>query len=295
MNSKQGQEAASDGLGLAAVEDARLSGSRSRSRWSATKVVLTTLIAVVGTVASVVGVIQVLTRDTTNFSHLNISGEAVTGPRTDWAVSADKVDQIPTRENEACGAQQLEWLESNAQPLRRRYLLTVSNKATEGSMLALTSLRSVSEVAAERGEISVLFICDPSGMVGDRVYYGRIDADLPETAARHVQLEFGRPPKSSPEIPITYTLAPGESGQFAIELFSRSPAAGSLMISVLHRDELRDVEIEGSEFNLPSLLFAGDMYLATTTDGIVCRRANAGSLTDCTLLELQAEAAAAQG
>lgn len=118
---------------------------------------------------------------------------------------------------------------------------------------------------------------------------------MSDTPARHVQLEYGRPPNSSPEIPITYNLAPGESRQFAIELFSRSPSIGSLKISVLHRDERRDVEIEGTEFNVPSLLFAGDMYLVTTADGIVCRRAEAGSLTECTLLELQAEAAAAEG
>lgn len=144
--------------------------ARSQSRWSTTRVILTTLITVIGTVASVFGVVQVLARVTTDFSHLSISGEVVTGPRTDWAVSADKVDQIPTVENEACGAQQLEWLESNAQPLQRRYLLTLSNKATEGSKLALTSLPCTSEVATERGETSVLFICAPSGIDADRIY-----------------------------------------------------------------------------------------------------------------------------
>lgn len=59
-------------------------------------------------------------------------------------------------------------------------------------------------------------------------------------------------------------------------------------------EERREIELVDTDFSLPSLLFAGDMYLTTGQDGLQCRRAKAGSLASCTLEDVQLEVDKAQ-
>lgn len=257
--------------------------------WTRTKVIISGTIALVGAVTGVISVIPILTRDATNFSHLEISATPITGAASEWAISAEALDQEFPSTGPICGPDQLAWLEAHAKPMQRSYMLNMRNVASEGAMLALTEFRSTAAGDEDRGPVSVRLVCDPSGSMPELMYYGKLVADAPSLDAVHVKLQAGAAPNSSPEMPIAFNLAPGESGKIPLDLFARNPVQGAVQVTVLSRDEERVIEIDGSEFEMPALLFGGEMFLVTSNDGLSCQRVDAGTLAPCTLDELRQE------
>lgn len=268
----------------------------SRSKFfTRTKVIVSSAIAVVGAVASVVSVIPLLTQDPTNFSHLEISAQPSNEGPEEWALPPESVVRLDFPADGApCGAGQREWLTEHAVPLERRLSVEMRNTATEGPMLALADFKSSAEQSGERGALHVRLVCDPEGRIPEQEYFGRLHADKPSLAAKQVRLRADDLTTSIPEIPITFNLAPGESGQIPLELFSQNAVSGALEVSVLSRDEVRTVHVPGSKFTMPSLLFGGDMYLRTGPDGLVCRRNEPATTNSCTIDELLAEYAGAR-
>lgn len=257
--------------------------------WTRTKVIVSGALAVVGAVTGVISVIPILTRDATNFSHLQIAAAPVTGDESEWAIAIDALDDSFPDTAAACGVDQLAWLKANGTPLKRSFMIDLRNVASEGAMLALTDFRSTEEGAEDRGPISVRFVCDPSGVPPKLLYYGKLLADDPSASATHVKLKAGADPNSSPEAPIAFNLGPGESGKLPLDLFSRNPVEGKVQVTVLSRDEQRTVEIEGSQFHMPALLFAGEMFLYTSSDGLICQKIEAGTIRSCSIDELRHE------
>lgn len=262
--------------------------------WTKTKVIVSGTIAFLGAVTGVISVIPILTRDATNFSHLQISAEPISGSATEWAIPEGSLDAGFPADAAPCGPEQLDWLKSHAQPMQRGFMVNARNVASEGAMLALTEFRSSETGAEDRGPLSVRLVCDPSGVAPEDVYYAKLAADDPRREAVHVRAKADAAPNSSPEMPVAFNLAPGESGKIPFELFSRNPASGHLEVTVRSRDEDRVYEIEGSDFKLPALLFGGEMYLFTGSDGLVCLQAEAGVLRTCTLDDVQHELGIAQ-
>lgn len=264
--------------------------TRGRKFWTRTKIFVSGAIALIGAVTGVISVIPILTRDATNFSHLEITAAPVAGEVSEWALPAEALDLDFPATGTACGPEQLSWLEANAEPMQRGFMLTLRNAASEGAMLALTEFRSTAAGDEDRGPVKIRFVCDPSGVMPELLYYGKLLADDPSHDAVHVKLQAGAAPNSSPEMPVAFNLAPGESGKIPLDLFSRNPVRGSIQAKVLSRDEERIVEIEGSEFEMPALLFAGEMFLFSSDEGPECYRVEAGTLASCTLDELKQEA-----
>jgi hypothetical protein len=247
------------------------------------------MVAVVGAVTGVISVIPILTRDATNFSHLEIAATPVVGENTEWAIPIEALDADFPTAGSVCGPEQLEWLEAHAEPMQRSFMLNARNSAQEGAMLALTEFRSTTAGDEDRGAVKIRLVCAPSGLLPELSYYAKLMADAPDVQAVHVKVEANAAPNSSPEMPVAFNLAPGESGKIPIDLFSRNPVSGTMQVTVLSRDESQTVEIEGSEFEMPALLFGGEMFLFTTADGLVCNRVESGTLMPCTLDELRHE------
>lgn len=265
------------------------SASRSRKFWNKTTAAITAVIGLVGAVTGVIGVIPILTRDATNFSHLEISAQPVTGDSTEWAIPPEALDAGFPATDSPCGDEQLAWLEANGESMQRSLMLNARNAASEGAMLALTEFRSTAKPGEDRGALQVRLVCAPSGVMPELLYYGKLLADEPDSQAVHVKIESGAATNASPEMPVAFNLAPGESGKIPIDLFSRYPAHGALQVTVLSRDESKVFEVEGSEFEMPALLHGGEMFLFTTPEGLKCNRIEAGTMLPCTLDELRHE------
>ena len=265
-----------------------------RKFWTRTKIFVSGALALIGAVTGVISVIPILTRDATNFSHLEIAATPVAGEASEWALPVEALDLEFPVTGTACGPEQVSWLEANATRMQRSFMLNLRNVASEGAMLALTEFRSTAEGDEDRGPVKIRFVCDPSGVMPELLYYGKLLADDPSRDAVHVKLQTGAATNSSPEMPVAFNLAPGESGKIPLDLFSRNPVRGSVQATVLSRDEQRTVEIAGSEFEMPALLFGGEMFLFSSADGLSCYRAEVGALVTCTLDELRQEAVQAR-
>ena len=266
----------------------------ARRFWTRTNKTIAAILSVVGAVTGVISVIPILTRDATNFSHLEIAATPVESEVSEWALPAEALDIEFPATGTACGPEQLSWLQTHAEPMQRGFMLTLRNAASEGAMLALTEFRSTATGDEDRGPVKIRFVCDPSGVMPELLYYGKLLADNPSHDAVHVKLQAGAAPNSSPEMPVAFNLAPGESGKIPLDLFARNPVHGSIQATVLSRDEQLTVEIDGSEFEMPALLFAGEMFLFRSATGLRCYRVEMGTLSSCTLEEIKQEAAQAR-
>lgn len=254
--------------------------------------VATGVIGFVGAVTGVITVISILASDKTSFSHLEMTATVDERTASEWVLPLSALD-TDSPDGSPCGPEHIAWLEEHAERMERRLMLTVRNTAREGAMLALTDFRSDTPGAADRGPVGVRLVCDPSGVLPANLYYGRVDVDRPDLTARHIHIKPAGTAVAAPEIPIAYNLAPGETGRIPIELFSRNPVQGAIEVTVLNRDEEQSLTIEGSEFEMPALLFGGDMYLFTGTDGLECQHIAQGIVAPCTMEELRSEAEAA--
>lgn len=257
--------------------------------WTRTKVIISGTLAFVGAVTGVVSVIPILTRDATNFSHLEITATPVTGEVTEWAIPLEALDEEFPSSDTACGPEQSAWLQAHAEPIQRSFMLNTRNTANDGPMLALVDFRATTSGDSDRSDIRVRLVCEPTGTMPELMYYGKLMADDPEQIAVHTKIQTVAVPTGVPEMPVTFNLAPGESGKIPLELFSRNVASGSIQVTVLSRDERQKVHVEGSDFKMPALLFGGEMYLFTSPDGLSCHRVEAGTLFSCTIDDLRME------
>lgn len=291
---------ASEGLpsvdGDTAVTRATSPPARSKPFWSRTKVAVSVLVGVISVVTGVISVVPVLTKDPSNFSHLRIDAAMGDSEAREWALPPAAFDgsyPTPAEGSSACGEAQVAWLDAHGQPLNRRIHLKMRNSAAEGPALALVDFRTTAEMPAERGEPQVRVTCVSSAQLPETVYYARLDADTKASTARDVVLKRGEGDQQE-QMGVAVNLRPGESQQTLFELFARFPAEGAIEVTVLSGEDERVIEIEGSEFRLPPLLFSGEMYLVTAADGLRCERVDGGSIQPCTVEEMLFEASAAQ-
>lgn len=264
--------------------------------WTRTKVIISVAVGAASLITGIISVYPILTRDPSNFSHLRLQATPVADGVSEWAISPEALAldyPAPAAGAASCGEAQLAWLEANGTPLDRRFQLDLRNTAKEGAILALVEFRTTAEPPEQRGQPQIRAVCDSRTQQAETIYYERFDADNPDAVARHVKLTRGDL-EQAPSLASTYNLAPGASEQAIFELFSRYPAEGTISVTALSGEEEQVFEVEGSAFSLPPLLFSGEMYLTTGTDGLTCIRLDAGSIQACTLDDVRREAATAQ-
>ncbi|MDA3145801.1 hypothetical protein JSO19_00210 [Leucobacter sp. UCMA 4100] len=267
---------------------------KTKRGWSTTNKVVGGVIAVVGAITGTITAIEIVTRDTTNFSHLEMSFEPVTDETSEWAVTAAQLTENAFPAGARCTAEQHAWLEANAVALDRHYMLTLRNTASTGSMLAINDIRSTAPEPPERGELFMRVVCDPAGFPARDLFYGKLLADRPDLVATNVNVKGDTAAQRNPEVPVSFNLGPGESGKIPLDLFGKYPANGEVEVTVYRGDEQRVERVPGSEFTMPALLFGGDWFLVTTDSGVECRRLEAGAIETCTLDEALHEIAIAQ-
>ncbi|MFZ1382981.1 MAG: hypothetical protein WAS54_09395 [Scrofimicrobium sp.] len=278
-------------------------GASSGGFWTKTKIIASSILALVAAVTGIISIIPILTADPSNAKHLEMSAAPIETAVTEWAIPPETIldEEQFTALAEVfegagvCDSNGVSWLKQNGTQIQRHFSLSVRNAAKEGPMLALTDFRSTASGDAVRGPINTMFRCDPSGVVPQSVTYAKLLADDPSAVATVVRLEAGAAPGSSPDVPLVFNLAPGETGTIPIDLYSRNPVSGSMQTTVVTSDENLDVEVEGSMFEMPALMFAGEMYLIVGPEGLECQRVDRGALEQCSLQELHDELAAATG
>lgn len=254
---------------------------------------------VIGALTIVTGAITLfsfLTDDSTNFTHLRIEAEPVSDGDKEWTIPVEALESsfpAPASGFPACGTEQLEWLNAHGTPLNRRFQVSARNSAKSGPSLALVDFRSSATPPETRGEPQIRVTCTSVEQLPETTYYARLDADRNDSTAREVTVKRGSGDRRE-QVPVVINLAPGESLQTRFELFSRFPASGKITAMVLNSEDERQIEVEGSTFEVPPLLFSGEMYLITDHTGLRCERVDGGSIDTCTLDQVRQEVANAQ-
>lgn len=220
--------------------------STPRPWWQRTWAIISAIIAVVGAVTGVVGILPFVFRNATTLDSLTIAVEPAEAHRSSVfavPVTADW-DSFPTSQS-LCDDQQLGWLDANGTKLTERFLVTVSNVAGEGAMLSLKDFRGEGDVT-EPDPIHIAVTCDQSGGGAGNLRAALID---PSTGRVGVYVPDNQ---SAPVAPLVFNVAPGENGQFALLIRSGSNFAGTVVFTEALGAETRTVElpIEGG-INVP--------------------------------------------
>jgi|GEM_PF-1643366 len=193
--------------------------------WQRAWAVLGVVVAVVGAVTGVIGVLPILFRDATTPDSLTVSLQAAEAelvstfaiPLTaDWS-------GFPTSAT-GCTAEQQAWLESTGLLLHERYLVTVGNRAAEGATLSLKDFRGKGEAASTPPQ-AIAVVCDRSGSGAAGMRAAKLDPASGRTAV------YEQRDPSLPDNPLVFNLTPGESGDFALFVQSSADFTGELVFT----------------------------------------------------------------
>lgn len=248
----------------------------ARRIWTRTGKVVTVIVSAVSLATGVISVIPILTRDATGLGSLEVTAAPYEAGPPEFALEP-AADLATFPGGAACGPEQLAWFEANAQPLAHRFSLALGNRASEGSMLALTDFRAVASAAS--GDALVRVVCD--SVVPD-VQSARLFVDQPAATAFFGSDTFGG--GNRPDSPVAWNLAPGENGTIIVDLLASSAASGALEVTAASGRDNKTFEITGSDFQIPGLVAAGTRYLLVTDDGLACRAYDGAECTVESLL-----------
>jgi hypothetical protein len=228
------------------------------------------IVAVVGAVTGIVSIVPLVFRNATTLDSLTVAVQPAESQRV--AVFAVPItaawDTFPVSES-VCDAPQLAWLEANGSRLAERFLVSVSNTADDGAMLSLKDFRGEGEVSVPN-PLHVAVTCDQAGAGASNLRSALID---PATGGIGV---YVAPEPNAPVNPLVFNLAPGENGQFALNVRSSADFSGTIVFTEALGDDSRVVSlpIDGG-VNAPGTAATR----LTVRDG---RLACEAALADCT-------------
>lgn len=247
-----------------------------RRIWTRTGKVITVVVSVVSFATGVIGVLPILLRDATGLGSLEVTAAPFeAGPR-EFALAPD-ADLASFPAGAACGPEQLAWLDANAEPLAHRLVLDMGNRASEGSMLALTAFRA--ETSAAAGDPRVRVVCES---LTPNVQSARLFVDQPSATAFFGGETLGG--EGRPDSPVAWNLAPGENGTVVVDLLTATGVTGTLQLTAQSGKDSTTVDVDGSDFALPPLVASGARYLLAGAEGLVCRSIDGSECTAADLL-----------
>lgn len=267
---------------------------RVRKTWSTTVKVLSGTVAVVGAVTGVLSVIQPFGRDLSGLGTLSLTAVAVAGEKTEFALPISELNDFPASET-ACSTEQLDWLNTHAKPLQQRFRVEMRNNASEGAMLALVDFRADQTQIEDAPATRVLVSCAPAALP-TAVRAATIQVDVADATAQFHTLRNTQQAQASPEVPVSWNLAPGESGTLDIEVTAEHSTVGHLVATVLSSRKSSKVTIKGADFTLPGLWRHGEEYFVVGATGLECVTATAakeGACTPADIAELAQKSTAA--
>ena len=199
---------------------------------------MSAIVAVLGAVTGVVGVMPILFRNATTLDTFTVSVESAEAQRV--AVFAVPITAawttFPTSQD-VCDDGQLAWLEEHGTRLFERFLVSVSNTADQGAMLSLKDFRGQGEVSGS-APTHVAVTCDQAGAGASTLRSASVDPSSGRVGVYVVESDPGIPPS-----PLVFNLAPGENGQFALNIRSSADFVGSIVFTEALGDESRVVTL----------------------------------------------------
>lgn len=234
------------------------------SRWKRIGAWLGAAATVASLIVGIVSLVPILTRNSSGIGTFEGTARVVEGDY--YAVSVDAIQDFPIGSQNGCSQEQQIWLEDRGQSVNRTVLIEVRNIAAEGPMLVVSEVRGDGALT-ESSVASVLIDCTP----WDRAGNGKpalLDLSGNSVAIFDNSLSGDRS-EGLPDSPVAYNLAPGETAQFALTLFSDRDFDGVLVATIRSGRERvsRPIPIDGIEALQISGTVATGSSLLTVVDG----------------------------
>lgn len=242
------------------------------------------LVPIIGGVATalslivgVIAIVPILTQNASDVGKLDVSAEPYRpGDILLYSIPVDLVPQLPVEEGDVCGPDRLSWLEANAEPVDGYYFVTITNRATSGNVISFSDIIGVGESSVPDGG-AIVIECDQQS--ANRIAPALLNASSGQAAYydRSRMDDAG----TTPETPLIYNLAPGETGQFVLLVVSANAFNGEVQYEVTsgaeHTTGLFDlggtVDLPGTSPFSPAIVLAGDPLWACSTSAPIpeCR------------------------
>ncbi|KAA9083796.1 hypothetical protein [Microbacterium radiodurans] len=229
-------------------------------------------VGVIGAVTGVIGILPILTATESGADSLTLTATPYPASVSEWALPLDADrSTYPNDPDPACTAERQEWLAARAQPIRRTVLFDLRNTATSGPMVGVTDVRIDGERFPHRSE-AILVVCDSEPKPPVPMAAARLDASSTGGVAVFSAENYGIQQAGLPDMPVTWNLAPGETGLVVLRIGSSVAYEGTLTASVVESGRSAPVTIsvgEAERLSAPALRAEGEVYLRAGSE-LVC-------------------------
>lgn len=222
------------------------------------------VIGIVGAVTGVIGIWPIITANASGIDDLRLTASPYPANVTEWALPVGTdLATYPTSDAEGCTADRAAWLEANATQIHRSLLIDMRNVADSGPMLSVSDVRIEGE-RYPHGETAVLVVCDPATTPPQPLEAAMLDASSSSSVAVFSAEAYGIQQEGLPDLPVTWNLAPGETGLVVLRIGSTVGYDGTLTVGVVDAGKTTDMEVtvDGVETLVaPALVELGHVQL----------------------------------
>lgn len=221
------------------------------------------VIGVVGAVTGVISVWPILTANASGVDDLRLSASPYPAAVTEWALPLGADLSTYPSGGEGCTDERRAWLEERATPVHRSIVIDMRNVADSGPMLSISDVRLEGDRFAGRAS-AVLVVCDPGAAPPQTLEAAELDASTADAVAVFSPEAYGIQQEGLPDLPVTWNLAPGETGLVVLRIGSSVAYEGTLTASVVDRGETTTVPIlvdDAETLAAPALVELGVVHL----------------------------------
>ena len=231
---------------------------------SRTWAVIGAAIGIVGAVTGVISIMPILAANGSGVDDLRLTATPYPEAATEWALPVGTdLSTYPATPGEGCTEDRRAWLQERATPIHRTLLLDLRNVANDGPMLSVSDVRIDGERFPGR-ETAVLVICDPASVPPTSLEAAMLDASTPKSVAVFSAEAYGIQQEGLPDLPVTWNLAPGETGLVVLRVGSTVAYDGTLTVGVVDAGKKTELQISVDGVDslaAPALVELGRVHL----------------------------------
>lgn len=222
------------------------------------------MIGIIGAVTGVISILPIVTANASGIDDLRLTASPYPEGVTEWALPVGvDTSSYPTGGEQGCTDERRRWLEARASQIHRSLLIDMRNVADSGPMLSVSDVRIEGE-RFPHSATAVLVVCDPNAAALPPLEAARLDASTSGSVAVFSAEAYGIQQEGLPDLPVTWNLAPGETGLVVLRIGSSVAYDGTLTVGVVDAGRVTDVPIavEGVDtLAAPALVELGEVHL----------------------------------
>jgi hypothetical protein len=221
-------------------------------------------VGIIGAVTGVIGIWPILNANASGIDDLRLTATPYPASATEWALPVGTdLSTYPSGAGEGCTDERREWLADHGTQVHRSLLLDMRNVADSGPMLSVSDVRIEGD-RFPHSDAAVLVVCDEATTPPRPLEAAMLDASSSSSVAVFSPEAYGIQQEGLPDLPVTWNLAPGETGLVVLHIGSSIAYEGALTVSVVDAGKKSELEIavDGVDaLAAPALVELGSRHL----------------------------------